>query len=113
MLFAKTNIELSTKNIINLNADERIHLNSGKIFLGTVNNTLPTEPLLLGDKTVALLSNMVLALFDLGCSLSAVVGSPEGAPALDVNTAGENLMNDLERIANNLNAIVSQQNFTA
>jgi hypothetical protein len=113
MLFAKTNIELNTKNIINLNADERIHLNSGKIFLGTVNNRLPIEPLVLGGKLVTLLSNISLALFDLGCSLSAVIGSPEGAPALDINAAGENLINDLERITNNLSAIVSQQNFTS
>jgi hypothetical protein len=50
MIFAKTNVEISTKNIINLNANERIHLNGGTVFLGTVNNQLPSEPLILGNK---------------------------------------------------------------
>ena len=28
------NIELNTKNIINLNADDRVHLNTNAVFLG-------------------------------------------------------------------------------
>jgi hypothetical protein len=112
MIFAKTNIELNTKNIINLNADERIHLNSKAIFLGPYDATHTPQPLLLGNNTFTLLSNMISSLYDLGCSLSSIVGSPEGSPALDINTAGDNLMNSLERIIGNLNNILSKQNFT-
>jgi hypothetical protein len=113
MLFAKTNVEISTKNIINLNANERIHLNGGTVFLGTVNNQLPTEPLVLGDKLNTLLENLLDSLYNLGTSLSTVVGSPEGAPAMDINSAAESLLNDIDRINNNLEGILSQQNFTA
>lgn len=113
MIFAKTNIELNTKNIINLNADERIHLNSNTVFLGTVNNSLPTEPLLLGNKTIDLLENLLDSLYSFGSALSSVVGVPEGAPAMDINMAAEGLLNDIDRINDNLEGILSQQNFTA
>jgi hypothetical protein len=113
MIFAKSNIELNTKNIINLNANERVHLNSNTVFLGTVNNSLPTEPLVLGDKLNTLLENLLDSLYIFGSTLSSVVGSPEGAPAIDINMAAEGLLNDLDRINNNLEGILSQQNFTA
>jgi len=112
MIFAKSNIELNTKNIINLNADERIHLNSKAIFLGPYDSTHIPQPLLLGNNTFILLSNIISSLYDLGSSLSSIVGSPEGSPALDVNSAGDNLMNSLERIIGDLNNILSKQNFT-
>ena len=113
MIFAKSNIELNTRNIINLNANERVHLNSNTVFLGTVNNSLPTEPLVLGDKLNTLLEDLLDALYFFGGELSTVVGSPEGAPALDINTAAESLLNSIDRINDNLEGILSQQNFTA
>jgi hypothetical protein len=113
MIFAKTNVEISTKNIINLNADERIHLNGGNVFLGTVNNQLPTEPILLGNRTLTVLENLLDGLYSFGTSLATVVGSPEGAPAADINMAAEDLLNSIDRINSNLEEILSQRNFTA
>jgi hypothetical protein len=113
MIFAKTNVEISTKNIINLNANERIHLNGGTIFLGTVNNQLPSEPLVLGNKTYDLLLDLLGGLYEFGTSLSTVIGSPEGAPAIDINTAAEGLLNTLDRATDRLEGILSQQNYTA
>jgi hypothetical protein len=113
MIFAKTNVEISTKNIINLNANERIHLNGGTVFLGTVNNQLPSEPLVLGNKTYDLLLDLLGGLYEFGTSLSTVIGSPEGAPAVDINTAAEGLLNVLDRATDRLEGILSQQNFTA
>jgi hypothetical protein len=113
MIFAKTNVEINTRNIINLNADERVHLNSNAVFLGTVTGQLPTEPLVLGDKLNTLLEDLLDALYFFGGSLSTVVGSPEGAPALDIMSAAEGLLNDIDRINDNLEGILSQQNFTA
>ena len=113
MIIAKSNIEVNTKNIINLNADERVHLNSNTVFLGTVNNQLPTEPLVLGDKLNTLLENLLDSLYNFGISLSTVVGSPEGAPALDITSAAGSLLNDIDRINNNLEGILSQRNFTS
>ena len=113
MIFAKTNVEISTKNTINLNAGDRVHLNSGRIFLGTVNDQLPTENIVLGGKLHDLLLNLMDALHEFGTSLSSVVGSPEGTPATDIITAARGLCNSINTLENNLEGILSQQNFTA
>jgi hypothetical protein len=113
MIFAKTNVEINTRNIINLNADERIHLNSDRVFLGTISGQLPTEPILLGNKTLIVLETLLDGLYSFGTSLATVVGSPEGAPAADINTAAEDLLNSIDRINSNLEEILSQRNFTA
>jgi hypothetical protein len=113
MIFAKTNINLNTKNTINLNADERIHLNGGSIFLGTVNNQLPTEPMLLGQKTQFLLLDLMSSLHDFGIDLAEAIVSPEGSPAMDIVTAANALCGAIDRIEGDLEGILSQQNYTA
>jgi hypothetical protein len=113
MLFAKTNVEISTKNTINLNAGDRVHLNSNRIFLGTVNDQLPTENIVLGGKLHDLLLNLMDALHQFGTDLSSVVGSPEGTPATDIISAARGLCNSINTLENNLEGILSQQNFTA
>ena len=113
MIFAKTNVEISTKNIINLNAGDRVHLNGGRVFLGTVNNQLPTENIVLGGKLHDLLLNLMDALHEFGTGLSSVVGSPEGTPAADIISAARGLCTSINTLENNLEGILSQQNFTA
>jgi hypothetical protein len=113
MIFATTNVEINTNNIINLNAVERVHLNTNTVFLGTVNNQLPTEPLVLGNKTADLLEALVDSLYSFGAALSTVIGSPEGAPSIDINNAANSLLNDLDKITDNIDGILSRQNFTA
>lgn len=114
LLFAKTNIELSTKNIINLNSDERVHLNTPKVFLGSNSKgELPTEPLLLGAKTVELLTSMIKSTHNFCSTLSEAMSTPEGTPLLDINTASTKLMSDLESILIKLNDIISINNFTS
>jgi hypothetical protein len=112
MIFAKTNVEINTKNAINLNADERVHLNSNSIFLGPYDINNPPQPLLLGDNTYELLESLLDSLYNFGIALSTVVGSPEGAPAMDINKAAGSLLNDLDKINDGLGKILSQQNFT-
>ena len=112
MIFAKTNVEINTKNVINLNADERVHLNSPAIFLGPYDTNNIPQPLLLGNNTYELLESLLDSLYSLGLSLSTVIGSPEGAPAVDINNAAGSLLNDLDRINDKLGGILSQQNFT-
>jgi hypothetical protein len=113
MIFAKTNVEISTKNIINLNAGDRVHLNSDKVFLGTVNDQLPTENIVLGGKLHDLLLNLMDTLHEFGTNLSSIVGSPEGTPATDIISAARGLCNSINTLENNLEGILSQQNFTA
>jgi hypothetical protein len=113
MIFAKTNINLNTKNIINLNADERIHLNGGSVFLGTVNNQLPTEPLVLGEKLNFLLLELMDSLHNFGVGLAEAIVSPEGSPAMDIVLAANDLCGAIDRIEGTLEGILSQQNYTA
>lgn len=113
MIFAATNVEINTKNIINLNATERVHLNTNAVFLGTFNNELPTENLVLGNRLYNLLSDLLEGLSKFGNGLSTVVGSPEGAPAMDIINAAQGLLNDVERAESTLETILSQTSFTA
>jgi hypothetical protein len=114
MIFAKTNIELNTNNVINLNAGERTHLNSPKNFIGTSSDgTLPTEPLLLGNKTIELLSDLMKALGDFGSDASSVVTPPAGSPLVDINTAGVKLASTIKNLMGKLERIKSQQNYTS
>jgi hypothetical protein len=113
MLFAKTNIELNTQNIINLNADERVHLNSGRVYLGTIGNELPTEPLLLGNKTVNLLSKLINSLQAFSNNLLPVVTGTPGTPAIDIIAAATELGDDLSNLISDLDNITSQRNYTA
>jgi hypothetical protein len=114
MIFAKTNIEISTNNVINLNAGERTHLNSPKNFIGTGSDgTLPTEPLLLGNKTAELLSDLMKALSDFGSEASSVVTPPAGSPLVDINTAGVKLTSTINNLLGKLEKILSKQNYTS
>ena len=112
MIFAQTNIELSTKNIINLNADTRVHLNSPSIFLGTYDpNKLP-QPVLLGNETVDLFLHFQQSLADLASILSSAIGVQEGAPIPHLNSAGRELSDDMKRVSDLLEKITSKNVFT-
>jgi hypothetical protein len=113
MLFAKTNIELNTNNIINLNAGERVHLNSNTVFLGTINNELPTEPIILGNKLYDLLEGLLEGLQTFSIALTTIVASPEGAPMIDLNNAAQALSDKLETVEDKIESILSSRNFTA
>jgi hypothetical protein len=114
LLFAKTNIELNTDNITNLNSGQRVHINSPIIWLGSnlITGQQPTEPLLLGNKTVALLTSLIDGLSTLGAQLKAAIVSPEGSPLTGVNTAGGTLIGKIEGWQKQLKDITSNSNFT-
>lgn len=113
MIFAKTNVEINTNNIINLNANERVHLNTDAVFLGTVNNGLPTEPIVLGNKLYDLLEGLLDGLQTFSISLTTVIASPEGTPMIDLKNAAEALSNKLENVEGKIESILSNRNFTA
>lgn len=113
MLFAKTNIELSTNNIINFNAKKRVHFNTPNIFLGIKENgELPDEPLLLGNKTQELFVKLLELLSELGNNLSTVVSTPQGSPLVGVVTAGETMISKIEELQELTKNITSSNNFT-
>lgn len=112
MIFAKTNVEISTNNIINLNANKRVHLNSPTILLGTKNGDIPTEPLLLGNKTKDLLSQLLLIISELGNAMAAVVTTPQGSPLIGINVAGASAVEQIEFLQEQLKNITSTNNYT-
>jgi hypothetical protein len=113
MIFAKTNVEINTKNVINLNAGDRVHINSPYIFLGTdPDGTVPDEPLLLGNKTVQLLIDLTNALTQLGNDLASVVVPSQGSPLIGVNKAGTTVVDKIKLVQKKLKDITSNNTFT-
>jgi hypothetical protein len=124
MFFSNGDVEISTNNMISLNGDGGIYLNSKrtkntlgdvipKIFLGTKSDgSKPTEPLLLGDKTVTLLGDMIAYLAIFAAQMTACSVTQEGAPLSKVEASSEALYSNLYSLFNRLEDITSQQNFT-
>jgi len=112
MVFAKTNIELNTRNIINLNADARIHLNSNAIFLGTFDQNNPHQPVLLGYNTIKLFQQLQRTLTSLGQYLACTTSTKEGAPIPNLNAAGKELLEDMKTLIDSLDSITSKKVFT-
>lgn len=112
MLFAKTNIELNTKNVINLNADERVHLNSNAVFLGVYNSQNTPQPVLLGNNTLEVFFLLQKSLTELGSYLSKAVSTSEGSPIVGINVAGKEIIKDMNRLCDLLNKITSKKVFT-
>jgi hypothetical protein len=113
MLFAKTNIELNTKNIINLNADTRVHLNSNSVFLGPYDKNNILQPVLLGNETLNLFIHLQKTLTRLASYLSQAVSTSEGAPIVTLNSAGKELFNDMKKTSDLLSKITSKKVFTS
>jgi hypothetical protein len=112
MLFAKTNIELNTKNIINLNADERVHLNTNTVFLGKYDSQNVPQPVLLGNNTFEVFILLQQTLTALGSYLQKAVSTSEGSPIVGINVAGKEIINDMNRLCDLLNKITSTKVFT-
>ena len=113
MIFAKTNIEINTKNIINLNADERVYLNANAVFLGPYNSINAPQPVLLGNETINLFIHLQETLTRLASYLSSVVSTSEGSPIVGLNAAGKELFNDMNKANSLLEKITSKKVFTS
>lgn len=113
MIFATTNVEINTKKVINLNADERVHLNSDSVFLGHYDPNNKPQPMLLGKETINLFQHLITSLAGLAGDLSRAVGVPEGSPMVGLNTAGNELLEDLVEAINLLEKIPSKKIFLA
>ena len=106
----------AANNVINLNATERVHINSNNIILGTTKGgKLAVEPLILGIQMVSLLSKILGKLSNFASSLSSAKSTPEGTDLLQIQIAAESLNNflvkemDEQKLINNL---LSKQNKT-
>jgi len=99
MIFAKTNIELNTKNVIALNADTLAHLNSNQVLLGSLNTNLDSQPILVSYTVLTALIKIHNALTELAGYLNPVTATKEGAPIPNLNNAGKSLFLDMKDLA--------------
>ena len=114
MIYAKTNIELNTNNIINLNGKFRVHLNSNTVLLGTNPNKIDKyEPVLLGITTVDFLSNMLTEFQTFLSGLQSACNSSEGSPITGINSAAASLGPKLNTMMDRLENLLSKQTFTS
>lgn len=113
LLFAKTNIELNSDNIININAGQTAHINSPTIALGTNSDgSYPTEPVLLGGRTYELFLEIFGALTNLASALSSATSTAEGLCIPGCNIAGTQLFADINNLLNKLETIASEKVYT-
>jgi len=109
-------ILFSSKKSINLNAQESVNidapivtLQAGKVYLGSKN---ATEPLLLGNKTIATLNNLINNLSAFLQICATVVSTAPGTPLVPLNLAASQLSSQLKVIQGNLEKLKSNSNFT-
>lgn len=110
-------IGLSSPNTIYLNSDTETIIDSPKISLGlNLEGGVATEPLLLGNQTINVLSTLIKELKELATALKTVQSTPAGTLLLQVNQAGNSLYTALESLTietNNLQKLKSNKSFTS
>jgi hypothetical protein len=122
MIFASTNVEISTNNYINLNGG-RVYINvkgdavpkgpNPKIILGTrFDNTPASEPLLLGGKTGDFLLSLISALDAFALSLTATSTNSSGSPLAKVQGSAEALQAQLKPLYDKIETLKSNTTFT-
>jgi hypothetical protein len=118
LLYATTNIEAGA-NVIHLNGQEAVYINSPKIFLGniknnsldpTINNNIP-QPALMGYDTQLFLSKLLNILNKFASDLTIAVSSPAGSAEISVTVPAAALQQSLDSLRNNLNDILSDSTY--
>jgi len=101
LLFATNNIELYTKNTLSIDTDEKVVINSPQIFLGLNSDNIPTEPAILGNEMVIVLTKLLNELGKFSDSLSTAVVSGVG-PISDINVAATSLGETVDSVLTSL-----------
>jgi hypothetical protein len=101
LLFATNNIELYTKNTLSIDTDEKVVINSPQIFLGLNSDNIPTEPAILGNEMVIVLTKLLNELGKFSDSLSTAVVSGVG-PISYINVAATSLGETVDSVLTSL-----------
>jgi hypothetical protein len=109
-------ILLSSKKSINLNAIDGVNIDtpsltiqSGNVYLGSKN---ATEPILLGNKTIATLDTLINNLSAFLQVCSTIVSTAPGTPIVPLNVAATQLSSQLKVIQGNLEKLKSNTSKT-
>jgi hypothetical protein len=93
-----------------------ITLQDNAVFLGPSNNSQATQPLLLGNDTKTLLSDLITSLSTFSSALINAKSSPEGTTITDLAMAAEALQISLKTygdLLDNKNYLLSQTTYTS
>jgi hypothetical protein len=82
LLSAAKSINLNSQNSVNIDSKNRVVINSPQIYLGGKD---ATEPLLLGNKTIDLLRDVLTSLQSTLTQLQTLTSLPPGAPFAPLN----------------------------
>ena len=109
MLSSAKTISFNAVKGFNFDTDKNFIINSKQIKLG---NKDATEPLLLGNKTITLLQQILISLQSLANALPTVGTPVPGAPNIAVASTAANLSATLSQLIPQLESLKSKQNFT-
>ena len=114
-LFGNSAIGLSSTKTINLDAIDKVLIDSPKIELGREAETLG-EPIVLGDSLVRELKQLLESLIEAGCLLHTVSTTDPGASMTNIASAGLIIDNASSKLYATLisvgNPILSKTTFT-
>ena len=113
LLYSKTNISISSKNTTFISATQNVLINGGQyIFLGLDNDReLPTEPILLGDKTTTLLNDLLTNLKIFSSTLNNAIDN-SSRPLLSISAPASSLEGSIDTIIKKLEGIKSKKVYT-
>jgi len=109
LLSSNKTINLNSQEGINIDTPKYVTLQSGNIYLGSKN---ATEPLLLGNQTTILLSQLFSNLKAFMDICTTLVSTPPGTPLGPLNMVAGQMSLILSGLNQNLDSLKSKQNFT-
>jgi hypothetical protein len=109
LLSSAQTIGFSAVKGFNFDTKANFVINAPSIKLGSKN---ATEPLLLGNKTVDLLEQLLVNLQSFMTICSTLVSTPPGTPVGPLNIVAGQMSTILNGLQQNLNSIKSKNNFT-
>ena len=112
LIYGNTNVGVFAKNHINIDSDSSIIINSPKIYMGLNNGKLPSEPAVLGIKTVEWLMSL-LELISEYTKLLSVARDSVNQPIQSTKVGFDYVNGRMETMINDLKNIISSKNFVS
>lgn len=109
LINAAQSINLNSQNSVNIDSKNEVIINSPKVLLGSKN---ATEPILLGDKTVDLLRDVLTSLQSTITQLSVLTSLPPGTPFAPLNIEAAATLQNLSTALARLESLKSPNNKT-
>lgn len=109
LMSSARSINLNSQDSVNIDSTNKVVVNSPEVLLGSKN---ATEPILLGDKTVDLLRDVLTSLQPTITQLSILASLPPGAPFAPLNIEAASTLQKLSTALAQLESLKSSNNKT-